>query len=196
MTAYGKLLRIWQKYTALWNSVKQWFWVIFCQTLMSFCHTSLNFCQTLVVTLTVCCSVKVCSFVWQNNYSIWQKSCKELGLFDRKSSPTLGHFWVFCPPTSRLYQFILYTVTNGSGSGWVSFPLIQVLLSDQSMPRTRIMLHIPSKKYFHRRKCIIHNRKVQQIHIFRKENQRSRHDVLLIFGTTSCCLMVKIFGNN
>ena len=46
MTAYGKLLDVWQKYTALRNSVKRWFWVIFCQTLMSFCHTTLNFCQT------------------------------------------------------------------------------------------------------------------------------------------------------
>ena len=46
MTAYSKLLDVWRKYTALWNSVNQWFFAIFCQTLMSFCHTSLNFCQT------------------------------------------------------------------------------------------------------------------------------------------------------
>ena len=70
--AYSKLLNVWQKYTALWNSAKQWFYVIFCQTLMSFCHTSLNFCQTLVVTLTVCCSVNVRSHVWQNCLCVWQ----------------------------------------------------------------------------------------------------------------------------
>ena len=54
-----------------------------------FCQDSLNFCQTLVVTLTVCCSVKVCSHAWQNIFGVWQKSCPELGLFDRKAQKCL-----------------------------------------------------------------------------------------------------------
>ena len=69
---------------------------MFCQKCCSvktepimFCQNSLKFCQTLMVTLTVCCSVKAYSHVWQNNFSVWQKSCQELGLFDRTSQKCL-----------------------------------------------------------------------------------------------------------
>ena len=72
---YGQIF--WQD----WVSVKTY--------LMSFCHNSKIFCQTLVVTLTVCCSVKVYSHVWQNSLTVWQNLINVLVLFDRTTQKCL-----------------------------------------------------------------------------------------------------------
>ena len=80
---------VWQKKNTECNSVKGKFALIFCQAWVSVKTYLMKFCQTLVVTLTVCCSVKFCSHVWQNIFGVWQKSCQELGLFDRTSQKYL-----------------------------------------------------------------------------------------------------------
>ena len=95
-TVSSKLLYVWQKKVRVCNSVKRKYGQIFCQDwvsvktyLMSFCHNSKIFCQTLVVTLTVCCSVKVYSHVWQNSLTVWQNLINVLVLFDRTTQKCL-----------------------------------------------------------------------------------------------------------
>ena len=91
-----KFPSVWQKKERVCNSVKRKYGQIFCQDwvsvktyLMIFCHNSKIFCQTLVVTLTVCCSVKVYSHVWQNSLGVWQNLINVLVLFDRTTQKCL-----------------------------------------------------------------------------------------------------------
>ena len=96
MMVYLNKLWFWQNSFTKWCSVKCKFMLIFCQAwvsvktyLMNFCQNSLKFCQALVVTLTVWCSVKVYSHVWQNSLTVWQNLINVLVLFDRTTQKCL-----------------------------------------------------------------------------------------------------------